>query len=239
MSKKKIALVTGATRGIGKSIAQNLTKSNFFVIGTSTNKEGVKQISNYLQNNGCGLILQLEKIQSIDNIFKKFKNIDVLINNAGIICDKLITNMNIEDWNKVIDINLKSVFYLSKNVIKHMSKNNYGRIINISSISGFTGNVGQSNYSASKAGIVGFTKSIALEVALKGITVNNISPGLINTNLTKKLTNKQKIKFISKIPMKRFGNVQEVADLILFLVSKKSSYITGQTIHINGGMYMT
>ncbi|WP_367676325.1 3-oxoacyl-ACP reductase FabG [Buchnera aphidicola] len=234
-----MALVTGATRGIGKSIAQNLTKSNFFVIGTSTNKEGVKQISNYLQNNGCGLILQLEKIQSIDNIFKKFKNIDVLINNAGIICDKLITNMNIEDWNKVIDINLKSVFYLSKNVIKHMSKNNYGRIINISSISGFTGNVGQSNYSASKAGIVGFTKSIALEVALKGITVNNISPGLINTNLTKKLTNKQKIKFISKIPMKRFGNVQEVADLILFLVSKKSSYITGQTIHINGGMYMT
>ncbi|WP_343188878.1 3-oxoacyl-ACP reductase FabG [Buchnera aphidicola (Neophyllaphis varicolor)] len=234
-----MALVTGATRGIGKSIAQNLTKSNFFVIGTSTNKEGVKQISNYLQNNGCGLILQLEKIQSIDNIFKKFTNIDVLINNAGIICDKLITNMNIEDWNKVIDINLKSVFYLSKNVIKHMSKNNYGRIINISSISGFTGNVGQSNYSASKAGIVGFTKSIALEVALKGITVNNVSPGLINTNLTKKLTNKQKIKFISKIPMKRFGNVQEVADLILFLVSKKSSYITGQTIHINGGMYMT
>lgn len=209
------------------------------MIGTSTNKEGVKQISNYLQNNGCGLILQLEKIQSIDNIFKKFTNIDVLINNAGIICDKLITNMNIEDWNKVIDINLKSVFYLSKNVIKHMSKNNYGRIINISSISGFTGNVGQSNYSASKAGIVGFTKSIALEVALKGITVNNVSPGLINTNLTKKLTNKQKIKFISKIPMKRFGNVQEVADLILFLVSKKSSYITGQTIHINGGMYMT
>lgn len=172
-------------------------------------------------------------------MFKKFKNIDVLINNAGIICDKLITNMNIEDWNKVIDINLKSVFYLSKNVIKHMSKNNYGRIINISSISGFTGNIGQSNYSASKSGIIGFTKSIALEVALKGITVNNVSPGLINTSLTKKLTNKQKIKYISKIPMKRFGNAQEVADLILFLVSRRSSYITGQTIHINGGMYMT
>ncbi|WP_343183318.1 3-oxoacyl-ACP reductase FabG [Buchnera aphidicola (Neophyllaphis podocarpi)] len=234
-----MALVTGATRGIGKSIAQNLTKNNFFVIGTSTNKEGAKQISNYLQSNGCSLILQLEKIQSINNLFKKFKNIDVLINNAGIICDKLITNMNIEDWNKVIDINLKSVFYLSKNVIKHMSKNNYGRIINISSISGFTGNIGQSNYSASKSGIIGFTKSIALEVALKGITVNNVSPGLINTSLTKKLTNKQKIKYISKIPMKRFGNAQEVADLILFLVSRRSSYITGQTIHINGGMYMT
>ncbi len=239
---KKTALVTGANKGIGKAIAIKLIEQGIKVIGTSTTQYGVQVINTYLKKNGFGLILDLKDTHSISEkikeIYKKECSIDILINNAGAKSDKLLINMSNEAWEDIIKINLTSIFYTSKAVIRSMIKKKEGRIITISSIIGYTGNKGQINYSSAKAGLIGFHKTLALEVASKGITVNIIAPGLIQTEFIKDLNIFQYKNYLSKIPMKRLGTVEEIADAVIFLSSKKASYITGQTLHINGGMYM-
>ncbi|QCI17169.1 beta-ketoacyl-ACP reductase [Buchnera aphidicola (Aphis helianthi)] len=239
---KKTALVTGANKGIGKAIAIKLIKNGIKVIGTSTTQYGVQIINKYAKKNGFGLILDLKDTNSITEKIKEiYKNkyaIDILINNAGIKLDKLLVYMNDQEWEDVIKINLTSIFYTSKAVIRSMIKKKSGRIITISSIIGYIGGKGQINYSTSKSGLIGFHKSLALEVASKGITVNIVSPGLIQTDFIKDLNIFQYKKYLSQIPMKRLGKVEEIADAVIFLSSKKASYITGQTLHVNGGMYM-
>ncbi|WAI11550.1 MAG: 3-oxoacyl-[acyl-carrier-protein] reductase [Buchnera aphidicola (Macrosiphum albifrons)] len=239
---KKTALITGANRGIGKAIAKKLIKKGIQVIGTSTTKDGVDTINSYLKDNGFGLILNLNNTDSItekiQEIYKKKISIDILINNAGVKEDNLLIKMKKKEWEDVIKINLSSAFYLVKSVIRSMIKKRQGRIITISSIIAYTGNKGQVNYSASKSGLVGFHKSLALEVASKGITVNIVSPGFIKTDFTNTLNVMQHKKYLSNIPMKRLGQKEEIADAVIFLTSNKSSYITGHTLHVNGGMYM-
>ncbi|QJC38023.1 3-oxoacyl-[acyl-carrier-protein] reductase [Enterobacteriaceae endosymbiont of Donacia marginata] len=242
--KNKIALVTGANKGIGYSIANTFIKYGVYVIGTSTNIYGIKKINNYLGKNGVGLILDLKNKSPyiINNliryIIKNFKTLDILVNNAGIIYDKLVLNMKDYQWDNVLQINLTSIFRICREVIYYMIKRSFGRIINISSIVGITGNIGQANYAASKSGIIGFSKSLAKEVASKGITVNVISPGYIKTDMTSHLKKKNYDNIISQIPSKRFGYPQEIADAVIFLASDKASYITGETLNINGGLYM-
>ncbi|QCI24986.1 beta-ketoacyl-ACP reductase [Buchnera aphidicola (Rhopalosiphum padi)] len=236
-------MVTGANQGIGKEIAIKLSQKGIQVIGTSTTISGVKVIDRYLKKNGFGFVLDLKDTDSIlekmKEIYKKKYSIDILINNAGVKLDNLLVYMNNKEWENVIKINLTSIFYMSKSVIRSMIKKKYGRIITIGSVIGYIGNEGQVNYSASKSGLIGFHKSLALEVASKGITVNIVAPGLIKTNLTKNLNIFQYKKHLSKIPMKRIGTVEEIADAVIFLSSEKASYITGHTLHVNGGMYMT
>ncbi|BGI51467.1 MAG: hypothetical protein BucCj_2230 [Buchnera aphidicola (Ceratovacuna japonica)] len=196
----------------------------------------------YIKNKKQRFLINFKNVKNIkkiiSKIYSKFGSIDILINNAGAKKDKIILNMTKKNWSDIIKINLTSVFLMSKNVIKYMIKNKYGRIISISSIVGETGNIGQSNYSASKYGIIGFNKSLALEVAKYGITSNVVSPGFIETKMTKNIKKYKKNIYIKKIPLKKFGKVEDVTNAVMFLVSKKSSYITGQTIHVNGGMYM-
>ncbi|BAC24237.1 fabG [Wigglesworthia glossinidia endosymbiont of Glossina brevipalpis] len=239
---KKISLVTGANRGIGKSIAKELLKRNSIVIGTSTSKEGVDIINNYVKKQGKGIVLNLLDKNSIklciEKIKKNFGDVDILINNAGTNKDELLIRMKENSLNHVININLISVFIISKIVIKGMIKKRYGRIINIGSVSGFTGNIGQTNYSASKSGLTGFTKSLAREVAKKGITVNMVSPGFIKTDMTKSLSENNKKNILSNIPVNRFGSTKDVANAVIFFASDLSSYITGETMHVNGGIYM-
>jgi 3-oxoacyl-[acyl-carrier protein] reductase len=241
----KIALVTGASRGIGEAIALELAKNNILVIGTATSDKGVKKIEeNFVlnQQKGVGLILNINNNESIETLIKNIEetygDIDILINNAGITKDALLMKMKDEDWNEVIDTNLKSVFKLSQSVIRKMIKNKYGRIINISSVVGHTGNPGQSNYTAAKAGISGFTKSLAQEVGSRGITVNCVAPGFIDTDMTRSLPDSYKNQLLGNIPLGRLGNPVDIANAVAFLVSNKASYITGETIHINGGMLM-
>jgi len=239
---KKTALITGANRGIGKGIAKKLVDQGIRVIGTSTTQKGVEIINNYLEKNGFGCILNLKNTNSITEtikeIYKKKYSIDILINNAGIKEDNLLVNMKNQEWDDVIKTNLSSIFYLVKSVIRSMIKKRQGRIITIGSIIACTGNKGQVNYSASKSGLVGFHKSLALEVASKGITVNIVAPGFIKTDLTNTLDSIQYQKYLCNIPMKRMGKIEEIADAVVFLASKKASYITGHTLHVNGGMYM-
>lgn len=236
------ALVTGANRGIGKGISEKLIQNGIHVIGTSTNQNGVKIINNYLKNTGFGCILNVKDINSIKEVIKiihkKNYTIDILINNAGITADNLLVNMTNKEWENIIQTNLTSVFYLTKYVIRSMIKKRTGRIITIGSVIAYTGNQGQINYSSSKSGLIGFHKSLALEVASKGITVNIVSPGLIKTDLTDTLNLIQYRKHLSNIPMKRLGTIEEIADAVMFLASKNASYITGHTLHVNGGMYM-
>ncbi|CAL4321758.1 3-oxoacyl-[acyl-carrier-protein] reductase FabG [Buchnera aphidicola (Periphyllus testudinaceus)] len=238
--KKIHVLITGAGSGIGKSILKKFLKKKYYIIGTSKNPSKIKKIKNLLKKNGTSIFLNVNKINSINlfltKIQKKFKKIDILINNIGTSSDNLITNISKKNWNKIININLNSVFYISRKIIKNMIKNRYGRIINIGSVSGHIGNAGQTNYSASKSALIGFTKSLSLEVARIGITVNLISPGFIQTKMLKKLTSSQLNKCLKKIPMKKFGKPKDISNMVKFLSSKKSSYITGQTFHINGGI---
>ncbi|QCI20487.1 3-oxoacyl-[acyl-carrier-protein] reductase [Buchnera aphidicola (Brachycaudus cardui)] len=240
--KKKTALITGASRGIGQAIAKKLITKGIQVIGTSTTQDGVQIINNYVKKNGFGILLNLNNsndiIEVIKDIFKKKYSIDILINNAGIKEDKLLVKMNSKEWDQVIKTNLTSVFHLVKSVVRPMIQNRRGRIITISSIVAYTGNKGQVNYSASKSGLIGFHKSLALELASKGITVNIVAPGLINTDFINTLNTTQYENYLSQIPMKRTGNVEEVAHSVIFLASEKASYITGHTLHVNGGMYM-
>ncbi|BBI01279.1 3-oxoacyl-[acyl-carrier protein] reductase [Buchnera aphidicola (Nipponaphis monzeni)] len=236
----KIALVTGANRGIGKYISKKLAKNGAIVIGTSTSLTGVNQINKFLNNKCQGMILDITDSNAIKytvkTIHNKFEHIDILVNNAGIIKDNILLKMPFKDWINVLNTNLTSIFNITKSVIKKMVLQKKGRIITIGSVIGDIGNYGQTNYSASKSGIIGFNKSLALEVASRGITVNIVSPGFINNGMTKKIKNLKKI--MSKIPMLRFGTAEDVANAVLFLASDYSSYITGETLHVNGGLFM-
>lgn len=237
----KNVFVSGGDKGIGKAIVEKLTKLGYSVIFTyHTNINGariVEKMCNQSYSYQCNFkdINSIKK--TIGSILNKHKKIDIVINNAGTNIDNTFTNLSEDDWNDVIDINLKSVFYFTQAFIPYMIKNNFGRIINFSSITAFKGGCGIVNYSSSKAGIIGFTKSLAIEVASKGITVNAIAPGYINTDMFRNIPKDLQTKIIDSIPMKRLGNPEEVADLISFLVNDKASYITGQVIHINGGIY--
>ncbi len=242
----KIALVTGASRGIGAAIALDLAKNNMFVIGTATSDNGVKKIEESFkasQQRGVGLVLNVKDNKSIEtlisNIEENYGDIDILINNAGVTRDNLLMKMKEEDWDEVINTNLKSIFKLSQSLIRKMIKNRYGRIINISSVVGYSGNAGQANYAASKSGISGFTKSLAQEVGSRGVTVNCIAPGFIDTEMTQSLPDDHKNQLLSKIPLGKLGTPEDIANAVSFLVSDKANYITGETIHINGGMLMT
>ncbi|UAJ65702.1 3-oxoacyl-ACP reductase FabG [Candidatus Schneideria nysicola] len=240
----RFALVTGASRGIGRAIAEVMVEKGAVVIGTSTSKQGVESINHFLEKQGKGIELNLSHRSSVDafltTIQKELNHIDILVNNAGITQDKLLVRMKEEEWQSVLDINLTSIFRLSKEVVRLMMKRRYGRILTIGSVIGSMGNIGQTNYAAAKAGLIGFSKSLAREVAAWGITVNVISPGFITTDMSKKLIyEKEELKkILSRIPIKRFGSPKEVANIVAFFASEEASYITGETIHINGGMYM-
>jgi len=241
----KVALVTGASRGIGASIALELAKNNTLVIGTATSDKGVRAIEESFKLNnkkGIGLVLDVNDNNSVEYLIKhveeKYGNISILVNNAGITKDTLLMKMKDEDWDEVMNTNLKSVFKLSQSVIRKMMKNRYGRIINISSVVGHSGNAGQTNYTAAKAGISGFTKSLAQEVGSRGITVNCVAPGFIDTEMTRSLPEEYKNQLISKIPLGKLGSPNDIANAVAFLASENASYITGETLHINGGMLM-
>ena len=240
LENKKI-LVTGATGGIGNAIVKKLNSLNANIMATGTNDLKLKKIVNDFPKINIVKfdISQHSKIESfIENVSNTLGGLDVLINNAGITMDNLSLRMKSEEWEKVINLNLTSSFYLSKFAIKKMLKNKFGRIINITSIVGHIGNLGQSNYSASKAGLIAMSKSLAIEYARKNITVNCVSPGFIETNMTDNINEKYKEELLSRIPMKKLGTGEDVSNTVAFLSSDSSSYITGETIHVNGGMYM-
>lgn len=241
----KIILVTGASRGIGMAIASELSDNGAIVIGTATSQEGASNISNSLasfKNKGEGMVLDVNSSDSIQSLIKsineKYGEIQILVNNAGVTQDNLLVRMKDEEWDNVLSTNLTSIYKLSKSVLRSMMKSRYGKIINISSVVGHMGNAGQTNYVASKAGITGFTKSLAQEVGNRGITVNCVAPGFIDTDMTKSLSDDQKEKLVTHIPLSRLGNSADIAKAVLFLASNDADYITGETIHVNGGMLM-
>jgi len=237
----QVALVTGASRGIGKAIALQLQTLGAKVIGTATSEHGAEKISEYL-GEGQGLVLNVTSDESIAELFEaikeKFGAVDILVNNAGITRDNLFMRMKDDEWNDIIDTNLSSVYKLSKAVIRGMMKKRNGRIVNIGSVVGTMGNAGQVNYATAKAGLIGFTKSLAREVASRGITVNTIAPGFIDTDMTQTLTDEQKEGIFSQVPANRLGKPEEIANAVAFLSSDCAAYITGETLHVNGGMYM-
>ncbi|MCK5872043.1 MAG: 3-oxoacyl-ACP reductase FabG, partial [Methylococcales bacterium] len=234
---KKIALVTGASRGIGRAIAERLSEDGFFVIGTATSDQGADAISDYLADNGQGFTLNVTDIDSITSVLKTI-NHDfgapwVLVNNAGITRDNLLMRMKEDEWNDIISTNLTSVFRMSKAVLRGMMKVKSGRIIHISSVVGATGNAGQSNYAAAKAGLIGFSKSLAKEVGSRNITVNTVSPGFIDTDMTRELADELKQALLKGIPLGRLGEAKEIAHSVSFLASEGASYMTGETLHVN------
>ena len=237
----KVALVTGASRGIGKAIASQLKSLGATVIGTATSQSGADKISDYL-GEGKGQVLNVTEVESINALFDFIKKsqggIDILVNNAGVTRDNLMMRMKDDEWDDIINTNLSSVFRISKAALRPMMKKRFGRIINIGSVVGTMGNAGQVNYSAAKAGLLGFTKSLAREVASRGITVNTVAPGFIDTDMTKTLTDEQKEGIFSQVPANRLGKPEEIASTVAFLASDAAAYITGETIHVNGGMYM-
>ena len=239
---KKVALVTGASRGIGRAIAEQLVRDDFFVIGTATSEGGAEAISGYLADSGKGLMLNVSDSDSIATVIKiiagDYAVPSVLVNNAGITRDNLLMRMKDDEWDDIISTNLTSIFRMSKAVLRGMMKARYGRIINISSVVGATGNAGQANYAASKAGMIGFAKSMAKEVGSRGITINTVSPGFIDTDMTKELADEHKNALLSSIAIGRLGDPKEIAHAVSFLASDGASYITGETIHVNGGMFM-
>ncbi|WP_408607007.1 3-oxoacyl-ACP reductase FabG [Legionella spiritensis] len=241
----KIALVTGASRGIGQGIALKLAECGAHIIGTATSDRGAQAItSTFTEKNlsGEGKKLDVTCKDSIDHLMSVLadenKMPSILINNAGITHDNLLLRMEDEEWFKVIETNLNSVFRLSKHCIKSMFRARWGRIITIGSVAGSSGNSGQTNYTAAKAGVIGFTRSLAQEIASRNITVNVVAPGGIDTDMTSGLPDMVKDEMIKRIPMKRLGSVQDIAEIVAFLASDKANYITGETIHVNGGMYM-
>jgi 3-oxoacyl-[acyl-carrier protein] reductase len=244
MLTEKLVLVTGASRGIGQAIALTLGNAGAIVIGTATSEKGAEAISKQFAKNkiaGQGMILNVTDDNNIaelmKNINEKFGTVDILINNAGITRDNILIRMKQEEWDEIIDTNLASVFKMSKVVLRGMMKKKAGRIISITSVVGAMGNSGQANYAAAKAGIMGFTKSLAREVGSRGITVNTVAPGFIQTDMTNTLPDEQKKALSAQIPMARLGSVDEIAQTVLFLAGEGGSYITAQTLHVNGGMY--
>jgi 3-oxoacyl-[acyl-carrier protein] reductase len=240
----KIVLVTGATRGIGKAISITLGNSGATVIGTATTESGADNISKVFADSkisGKGMKLDVTDNEQVSNLVKNigedFGSVDILVNNAGITRDNILLRMKEDEWEDIINTNLSSVYKMSKSVLRGMIKKRSGRIISITSVVGAMGNAGQSNYGAAKAGMIGFTKSLAREVGVRGITVNAVAPGFIETDMTDSLPDDQKEALAAQIPMGRLGAADEVAQAVLFLADESGSYITGQTIHVNGGMY--
>ncbi|GLR15355.1 3-oxoacyl-ACP reductase FabG [Chitinimonas viridis] len=241
----KVALVTGASRGIGRAIAETLGKEGAIVIGTATSDTGAQAISDYLAAAGYpgqGLALDVNDSAALDaaleQVEKTHGTIAVLVNNAGITRDQLLMRMKEEDWDAVMDTNLRSVYRLSKAVLRGMMKARWGRIISIASVVGASGSAGQTNYAAAKAGMMGFTRSLAREVGSRNITVNCVAPGFIDTDMTASLADDYKQKLLAQIPLERLGQPQEIADAVGFLASDRAAYVTGTTLHVNGGMYM-
>lgn len=241
----QIALVTGASRGIGQGIVLELGKQGAIVVGTATTKNGALAISEYLAVagvKGCGIALDVNDVAQIDQVIsdtrKQYGEISILVNNAGITRDNLLARMTDEEWDDIIATNLKSVFRMSRAVLRAMMKARHGRIINISSVIGSIGNAGQANYAASKAGINGFSKSLAREIGSRNITVNCIAPGFIATDMTEALSQPQRDKLVEHVPLKRLGQVADVAAAVAFLAGSSASYITGATLHVNGGLHM-
>ena len=242
MLQNDIALVTGASRGIGQAIAKALAGAGAKVIGTATTEAGAAGITSWLGGKGRGAVLDVGSAASIDALLAdldaRAEMPTILVNNAAITRDTLLLRMKPEDWDAVIATNLTSVFRLSKGVLKRMMKERRGRIVSLTSIVGLTGNPGQANYAAAKAGILGFTKSLAREIASRGITVNAVAPGFIDTDMTRTLSEEQRSALTSQVPMARLGSVDDIAAAVLFLCSPGASYVTGETLHVNGGMYM-
>lgn len=243
--ENKIALITGASRGIGRGIAECLGREGATVIGTATTEEGAKRISENLQQQnikGTGMVLNVTSQESVDAMIaavrEQFGAIHILVNNAAITKDNIFLRMKEDEWMDVIETNLNSIYRLSKACLKDMLKARSGRIITIGSVVGSTGNPGQANYSAAKAGVIGFSKALALEVGSRDITVNTVSPGFIQTDMTDALTEEQQKTIFQRIPMQKLGTVQDIAAAVVFLASDHAGYITGQTLHVNGGMYM-
>jgi 3-oxoacyl-[acyl-carrier protein] reductase len=242
---EKVALVTGATRGIGAAIAEALGKAGATVIGTATSEAGAATISQRLAESGVsgtGMVLNVTDAESVASVIKviteQFAAPTILVNNAGITKDNILMRMKDDEWMDVLDTNLTSVFRLAKGCVRPMTKARWGRIINISSVVGAMGNAGQSNYSASKAGVGGFTRALAKELGSRNITVNTVAPGFIDTDMTKDLPEASKEAMLTQIPLARLGAPEEIASVVCFLAGEAAGYITGETIHVNGGMYM-
>ncbi|MEW7865288.1 3-oxoacyl-ACP reductase FabG [Aeromonas diversa] len=238
----KVVLVTGASRGIGRAIAEAFAERGAKVVGTATSESGAEAISAYLGEQGCGLALNVTDATSVDQVLatikERFGDVDILINNAGITRDNLLMRMKDDEWNDIIETNLTSLYRLSKPVLRAMMKKRYGRIISIGSVVGIMGNAGQTNYAAAKAGLVGFTKALAREVASRGITVNAVAPGFIETDMTRALNDDQRAGIMNQVPAARLGDPKEIAAAVVFLASGDAGYITGETLNVNGGMYM-
>lgn len=242
---EKVALVTGASRGIGMAIAKKLASQGAYVIGTATTSEGAALITSYLEQDnlaGHGAVLNVTDNDSVDALLASLsetgKTPSILVNNAGITADNLLLRMTDDEWDRVITTNLSAVFRMTRACLKPMFRARWGRIINIGSVVGSSGNSGQVNYTAAKAGVIGFSKSLAQEIGSRGITVNTVSPGFINTDMTDALPDLVKSEMLKRIPAKRFGTPDDVAAAVIFLASDMANYITGGTIHVNGGMYM-
>lgn len=242
--KDKVALITGASRGIGAAIAVAMAQQGALVAGTATSVAGAEKISHTLQEQGLkgkGFILNLNDDASIKNLITELQTFglpNILVNNAGITRDNLLLRMKADEWNAVLETNLTAVFKLTQLCLKPMLKAQTGRIINISSIVGYSGNPGQANYAAAKAGLIGFTKALAQEVATRNITANVVAPGFIATDMTSQLNENQRTLLLEKIPVKRLGTTQDIAHACVFLASDWANYVTGNTLHVNGGMYM-
>ncbi|MBI2786495.1 MAG: 3-oxoacyl-ACP reductase FabG [Legionella longbeachae] len=241
----KIALVTGASRGIGQAIALRLARQGAFVFGTATTDQGAQSINAYFEKEklpGKGLMLDVTKSDQIEQVMgllaQENQSPSILVNNAGITSDNLLLRMDDDEWYKVIETNLNSIYKMSKICIKSMFRARWGRIISIGSVVGSSGNSGQVNYTAAKAGIVGFSKSLAQEIGSRGITVNVVAPGFIDTDMTASLPDMVKEEMLKRIPMRKLGQPEDIADAVAFLASESAKYITGETIHVNGGMYM-
>lgn len=238
----QVALVTGASRGIGAAIARTLANAGATVIGTATSENGAAAISAALGNQGRGMMLDVSSDESVQATIKNIQDQEgaptIVVNNAGITRDNLLMRMKPEEWDDVISTNLSGVFRVSKAVLRGMMKAKGGRIINIASVIGIMGNAGQTNYGAAKAGIIGFTKSLAREVGSRNITVNVVAPGFIDTDMTRVLPEEQRDAMLTQVPLGRLGEAQEIADAVVFLASGAGAYITGETMHVNGGMLM-
>ena len=242
---EKVALVTGASRGIGRAIATQLGVDGYTVVGTATTESGANSISAYLAESeitGTGMVLNVSDQDSIDEVVKavssQFAAPLVLVNNAGITQDNILMRMKADEWDNVISTNLSAIYRLSKACVRGMTKARWGRIINISSVVGSMGNAGQSNYAATKAGMEGFSRSLAKELGSRSITVNSVAPGFIDTDMTRELSEDNKNLMLSQIPLARLGQPEEIASMVAFLAGDTGAYITGETIHVNGGMYM-
>jgi len=243
--ENEIAFVTGASRGIGQAIAMELATQGATVIGTATSEKGAAAISDYLQKHGAkgiGMVLDVTNQASVEKVVadieSQFGTVSILVNNAGITRDNLLMRMKEEEWDAIMQTNLTSLFRVTKACLRSMMKARRGRIISIASVVGVSGNAGQANYAAAKAGVIGFSKSLAREVGSRGITANVVAPGFIDTDMTRELPEAQKQALLSQIPLNRLGTPEEIAHAVVFLASPGAAYVTGETIHVNGGMYM-